>query len=104
MVSGRVLIQDDEHGWIEGITTEIEISRNCELLGEVHGGKDGSTPTEGIVNVRAREKNWKQIVLRGSGGAGLNRPSGERVLLRVYAAPQRHLAGQFDLRESPGGT
>jgi hypothetical protein len=95
-------VRDGQDGWIAGISTEIEFAGHFELFGELHSEKDGSTPAENIANIGARKKISKRIVLLGSGEAGVNGPSEERVHLRVYVGPQLSLPGQYDLGTSPG--
>jgi hypothetical protein len=97
---GRILVQRGQDGWMAGVTTEIEFARGLELLGELHADHDGAVPTALIVNVGARQKISKTIVLLGSGGAGVHGPAEERVHLRVYAGVQFNLPGDYDPRAS----
>ena len=98
-----MFVRHGEDGWKAGVITEIEFKRGLELVGELHGDKDGGEPTALIVNVGARQRISKQkIVLLVSGGAGVNRPSEERVHLRVYAGVQLNLPADYDPRSSSG--
>jgi hypothetical protein len=92
---GRMFVHDGEDGWAAGVTTEIEISRALELLGEFHAEKDGESPTDEIVNVGVRKAISEKIWFLGSIGTGVSGDSDARVHLRVYAGIQLNLPKQY---------
>jgi hypothetical protein len=92
---GRLFVKNDKDGWAAGITTEIEINKGLEVLGEVHWERDGNLPIDGIVNVGARKALSEKIWLLGSVGTGVQGESDERVHLRIYAGIQFNLPKQY---------
>jgi hypothetical protein len=92
---GRLFVKDDKDGWAAGITTEIEINRGLEVLGEVHWERDGDLPVDAIVNVGARKAVSEKIWFLGSIGTGLHGQADERVHLRIYAGIQLNLPKQY---------
>ncbi|HUK32910.1 MAG TPA: hypothetical protein VLV86_03305 [Vicinamibacterales bacterium] len=56
------VVRGGKDGWAAGVTTEIEVSRRFELLGEFHAEKEGELPIDEIVNVGARIALRKDLV------------------------------------------
>jgi hypothetical protein len=52
-----------ENAWVYGVSTEARITRGLELLGELHGERGGTAPTELIVNRAARHKLTRRVIL-----------------------------------------
>jgi hypothetical protein len=98
---GRLFVRDDKDGWAAGVTTEIEINRRFELLGELHAEREGNSPVDEIVNVGARKAISEKIWILGAVGTGVNGESEERVHLRIYAGVQFNLPKQYHSGQSP---
>ena len=98
---GRLFVRDSKDGWAAGVTTEIEINRRFEVLGELHAERDGDLPIEEIINVGARRAISAKLWLLGSVGTGVRGESEERVHLRVYAGVQFNLPKQYHSGTSP---
>src|SRR2546428_9059616 len=60
---GRNFVEHGRSEWVYGVSTEAGVSRRLELLGELHAERRGSEPTELIVNVAARQKMTRRVVL-----------------------------------------
>jgi hypothetical protein len=88
-------------GWRVSLP-KIGFARRFELSENRGREKDGSTPAENLANIGARKTISNQIVLPGSGEAGVNGPSEERVHLRVYVGLQVNLPGAYGSGTSPG--
>ena len=98
---GRMFVHDGKDGWAAGVTTEIEIGRRLELLGELHTEKDGELPVDEIVNIGARTGLSDKLWLLGGIGTGVNGGSHERVRLRIYVGIQFNLPKQYRADAAP---
>jgi hypothetical protein len=98
---GRMFVHDDKDGWAAGVTTEIEINRRLEVLGEFHAEKEGESPVDEILNVGIRTAFSEKLWFLGAVGTGVKGESDERVHLRIYAGIQLNLPKQFHGAESP---
>ena len=98
---GQLFVRDDKDGWAAGVTTEIEINKRFEVLGELHAEREGKSPVDEIVNVGARKAISETIWLLGSVGTGVNGASEDRVHLRIYAGIQFNLPKQYHSGQSP---
>ena len=95
---GRNLVEHGRSGWIYGISTEAGVSRRLELLAELHGERRGSEPTELIVNVGARQKLTRRVILMLAAGKAVSGPAEERPRLLVYAGLQLNLPRQYPFK------
>ena len=93
---GRNFVQNGDDGWIFGIATEVEFDRGFELVGEL----SGASTAELIVNVGARKKMSRQIVLLTAAGRGVRGPADERLQLRLYIGLQLDLPNHYSLSQS----
>jgi hypothetical protein len=98
---GRMFVRDAKDGWVAGVTTEIEINRRLEVLGELHAEKEGDLLIDEIVNVGARKAISEKLWFLGSVGTGVHGESQQRVHLRIYAGVQFNLPNQYHTSTSP---
>ena len=92
---GWMFVRGGKDGWAAGVTTEIEVGRRFEVLGELHAQKEAELPIDEIVNVGARMALTEKIWLLAAVGTGVNGDAEERVHLRVYAGIQLNLPKQY---------
>lgn len=97
---GRNFVEHGEDEWIYGLSTEAGVNRRLELLGEVHGERRRSAPTELILNVGARQKLTRRIVLMLAAGRAVSGAPDERPRLMLYAGLQLNLPTFYDFKES----
>ena len=97
---GRNLVEHGRSGWIYGISTEAGVSRRLELLAELHGERRGSEPTELIVNVGARQKLTRRVILMLAAGKAVRGEAEERPRLLVYAGLQLNVPDQYAFKAS----
>ena len=93
---GRDFAHRGASGWIYGLSTEAGVTKRLELLGEIHGERRGAEPTELIVNVGARQKLSRQIILMAAVGRAVHGAPDERPRLLVFAGLQLNLPGYFN--------
>jgi hypothetical protein len=98
---GRMFVRDAKDGWAAGVTTEIEINRRLEVVGELHAEKEREFPIEEIVNIGARKAISEKLWLLGAVGTGVKGESEERIHLRIYAGIQLNLPKQYHAGTSP---
>jgi len=100
--AGRSFVQNGDDGWIYGVSTEIEFDGDFELLGELHGDRNGAAPTELIVDIGGRKPLTRRSKLLVSVGTGVHATEDDRVRLRLYVGLQFNLPDQYILsRRSP---
>jgi hypothetical protein len=92
---GRNFVRDGDDEWIYGLSTEIELDRGLELLGELHGEHSSTSPTELIVDAGLRQKFTRQLTLLMAVGTAVHGTHEERVRLRLYAGLQFNLPGNY---------
>lgn len=97
---GRNFVQNGDDGWIFGMATEVEFDRAFELVGELRGERSGASTAELMVNVGARKKMSRQIVLLIAAGRGVRGPADERPQLRLYIGLQLNLPNKYPLNQS----
>lgn len=93
---GRNLASRVPDAWIYGVATEVSIGRRLELLGEVHGEKTDTSPTELIVNGGLRRKFTRRATLMAAVGHAVAGPAEDKPGLMVYAGLQLNLPDAFD--------
>jgi hypothetical protein len=91
---GWMFVRGGKDGWAAGVTTEIEVGRRFELLGELHAEKDAELSIDEIVNVGGRIALTEKIWLLAAVGTGVNGGAEERVHLRIYAGIQLNFPKQ----------
>jgi hypothetical protein len=74
--------------------------RGFVLVGELSGERSGASTAELIVNVGARKKLSRQIVLLTAAGGGVHGPADERPQLRLYIGLQLNLPNRYSLSRS----
>jgi hypothetical protein len=99
---GRNFVERGDGSWIYGISTEAGITPRLELLGELHGERRGSEPTELIVNVGGRQKLTRQIVLMLAVGRAVHGAPDERQRLLLFAGLQLNLPGFYRFEQPEG--
>jgi hypothetical protein len=92
---GRSFAGEGASEWLYGISTEAEITRRLELVGELHGERPDSEPTELIVNVGARQKVTRRLILMLAAGRAVRGLPEERPHLLAYAGLQLNLPGLY---------
>jgi hypothetical protein len=92
---GRNFVRNGDDEWIYGLSTEIELDRGLELLGELHGEHSSTSPTELIVDAGFRQKITGQLTLLMAVGTAVHGTHEERVRLRLYAGLQFNLPGNY---------
>jgi hypothetical protein len=92
---GRNFVRHQADGWAYGASTEIETHLGLELLGELHGERSTNLPTEFIVNLGARQRIIRQIVLLVAVGTAVHGLPEERPRLRLYTGLQFNLPAQY---------
>jgi hypothetical protein len=92
---GRNFAAASERGWVYGVSTEAGVTRRLELVGELHGERRGTEPTELIVNVGGRQKLTRQIILMAAVGRAVRGAPDDRPRLLVFAGLQLNLPGYF---------
>jgi len=92
---GRLLVEHGAGGWVYGLTTEAGLTPRLELLGELHGERQGAEPTELIVNVGGRQKLTRQLILMLAVGRAVRGVAEDRPRLLVYAGLQVDLPGFY---------
>src|SRR5262249_14634431 len=92
---GKLLAADEERGWIYGLSTEVALHSRLELLGELRGDRTGAPPGELVVNLGARQKLTRQIILLLAAGTAVRGSPEARMRLRFYSGLQFNLPGQY---------
>jgi len=82
------------------VSTEAELHPRFELLGEVHGDRSGTAPTELIVNIGGRQQITRQITLLFAVGRSVHGASGERLQLRLDVGLQFNLPRRYTFDHS----
>ena len=98
---GRNFVQNGGDGWSWGISNETEF-RHFELLGELHGEKFGSSPSDVIADVGGRLKFTSQLTLLMAVGTGMHGSPDDRVHLRIYIGLQLNLPSEYSLDHRRG--
>lgn len=98
---GRTFVKNGDDGWSFGVSTEVELRSRCELLGEVHGDRSGTAPTELIVNAGARQQITSQVTLMVAVGRGVHGARDERLQLRLDVGLQFNLPHRYTPSHSP---
>jgi hypothetical protein len=98
---GRNFVRHGDDEWLYGVSTEIEMPRGLELLGELHGDQRRTSPTELIVGGGGRKRITRQIVLLAAVGTAVHGVRDDRTRFRLYAGLQFNLPGQYSFGSSP---
>jgi len=92
---GKLMAPDDGGGWRYGLSTELAILPQLELLAELHGEQTGTSPAELVVELGGRRKLASQIVMLLAAGTAVRGSPAERLHLRLYVGVQLNLPGQY---------
>ena len=92
----RRIVQYGDDSWFYGLSTEGHIMPRLELLAEVHGERRGTDPTELIVNIGARPKISRQLLLLLAIGHALRGVAEERPQILLLVGLQANLPGLYD--------
>jgi len=98
---GRTHTAGGGGGWVSGLSTELAVRRSLELLGELHGTRTGALPTDLVVDVGARQKLVRQILLLVAVGTAVRGSPEARTRLRLYTGLQFNLPGQYVFNTAP---
>ncbi|HEU5256351.1 MAG TPA: hypothetical protein VFU28_10185 [Vicinamibacterales bacterium] len=98
---GRNFVRNVDDEWLYGVSTEIEMRRGLELLGELHGEQRRTSPTELIVEGGGRQRITRQIVLLAAVGTAVHGAREDRIRFRLYAGLQFNLPRQYPFGTSP---
>ncbi|HYT74405.1 MAG TPA: hypothetical protein VEL79_06635 [Vicinamibacterales bacterium] len=99
---GRRFVQNGEDAWEYGVSTEGHVIPRLELLAELHGESRAGTRDELIVNVGARPKLTKQIILLFAVGRAIHGPDEEHPHVLLYAGLQFNVPGLYSFKSSKG--
>jgi hypothetical protein len=99
---GRNFGEHGADGWVYGVSTEANVTRRLELVGELHGERRGAEPTELIVNLGGRQKLTRQLILMLAMGRAVRGAPDERPRLLLFAGLQLNLPGYYKF-DQPGG-
>ena len=94
---GRRVVQFGDDSWFYGVSTEGHIVPRLELLAEVHGERRGTDPTELIVNIGARPKISRQLLLLLAVGRAFRGVPEERPQVLLFIGLQANLPGIYDV-------
>ena len=97
---GRNFAEKGDNGWIFGISTEVELPREFELLGELHATRTGPILDEFIFNIGTRKQLTPQISLLFSAGRTLHNTSAELPFSRLYIGLQFNLPHRNEIFQS----
>jgi hypothetical protein len=97
---GRTFVRNGDDGWSFGVSTEAELHPRFELLGEVHGDRSATAPTELIVNIGGRQQITSQITLLFAVGRAVHGASSERLQLRLDVGLQFNLPRRYTFEHS----
>jgi hypothetical protein len=92
---GRRFAQHGGGSWVYGLSTEGHVRPRLELLAELHWESQADARDEVIVNVGARPKLTRQIILLFAVGRAIRGPAEERPRLLLYVGMQMNLPGLY---------
>ena len=93
---GRNFVQKGGNGWVSGVSTEIELPRGVEVVGELHGERIGAEPSELFVDVGVRKSITPQMTLLFAAGRTVHNPSGQPSIFRLYVGIQFNLPRSYE--------
>lgn len=96
---GRRFVQDGVDAWEYGVSTEGHVVPRLELLAEVHGESQAGIPHEIIVNVGARPKLTKQLILLLAAGRATGGDPADRPHFLLFAGLQFNLPGLYTFKQ-----
>jgi hypothetical protein len=99
---GRNFAEHGEDGWVYGVSTEANVTRRLELVGELHGERRGAEPTELVVNVGGRQKLTRQLILMLAMGRAVSGAPDERPRVLLFAGLQINLPGFYRFNTPDG--
>jgi hypothetical protein len=97
---GRRFVQHGVDAWEYGVSTEGHVVPRLELLAEVHGESQAGTPQEIIVNVGARPKLTKRLILLLAAGRATGGDPDERPHFLLFAGLQFNLPGLYSFKQA----
>jgi hypothetical protein len=97
---GRTFVKNGDDGWSFGVSTEAELHSRFELLGEVHGDRSGTAPTELIVNAGARQQITSRVTFMVAVGRSVHGARDERLQLRLDVGLQFNLPRRYTFNHS----
>ena len=100
---GRRFVQDGVDAWEYGVSTEGHVVPRLELLAEVHGESQAGTPQEIIVNIGARPKLTKQLIMLLAAGRATGGDPDERPHFLFFAGLQFNLPGLYAFKQAAPG-
>jgi hypothetical protein len=96
---GRNFVEHGQGNWIYGLSTEGSLSPRLELLAELHGETFPEGPNELIVNVGARRKLTRKLILMLAAGRAV-RGTPEKPGLILYTGIQFDLPGLYAFKQA----
>jgi hypothetical protein len=96
---GRRFVQHGADVWEYGVSTEGHVLPRLELVGEVHGETMPGRSSEIIVNLGARPKLTKQIILLLAAGRAVKGDEEERPRFLFFAGLQFNLPGLYAFKD-----
>jgi hypothetical protein len=97
---GRRFVQNAGDAWEYGLSTEGHVVPRVELLAELHGEGRSGTRDQLLLNVGARPKLTKQMILLLAAGRAIRGVEDERPRLLLYTGLQFNLPGQYSFKAS----
>lgn len=92
---GRRFVEHGSGSWIYGLSTEAHVRPRLELLAELHWESRSGTQDEVIINVGARPKLTKQMILLLAVGRAVHASDEERARFMLFAGVQFNLPGLY---------
>ena len=92
---GRNFVEGRPDNWMFGVSTEGSVTKRMELLGELHAEEIPGEVAELFVNIGARPKLTRQIILLLAAGRTVHSPPSVGRRAYLYLGLQFNLPGQY---------